>query len=263
MKITDTIGRTVDIALVAKPAANARFGADVDWLRPIFHQVTDSSKLFVRMPEGPFAIRVMSKHVTQMLVHVSGKLVLRTDVAPGLQYIKKDGSGSNFVFGVNADDNENASPNVISDAAQIEKIEIAALSAPKADVSANESADVQPSLLDGIVDVTPAASDTRDGADGYIQLPLLADASPDSVFIVVRFVDDEGPGLKPPAQEFEVCFQMNKPVDHDELVATRNLLTMVRPAQLIDEQDETSFEPPQTHRPTFHCTCTGCTRGAN
>jgi hypothetical protein len=102
MKITDTIGRTVDIALVAKPAANARFGADVDWLRPIFHKVTDSSKLFVRMPEGPFAIRVMSKHATQMLVHVSGKLVLRTDVAPGLQYIKKDGSGSNFVFGVNA-----------------------------------------------------------------------------------------------------------------------------------------------------------------
>ncbi|MFA7341122.1 MAG: hypothetical protein WC028_30340 [Candidatus Obscuribacterales bacterium] len=250
MKITDTIGRTVDIALVAKPAANARFGADVDWLRPIFHQVTDSSKLFVRMPEGPFAIRVMSKHATQMLVHVSGKLVLRTDVASGLQYIKKDGSGSNFVFGVNADDNQNASPNVISDADQI-----AALSAPKADVSANESADVQPSLLDGIVD---GASD-----DGYIQLPLLADASPDSVFIVVRFVDDEGPGLKPPAQEFEVCFQMNKPVDHDELVATRNLLTMVRPARLIDEQDETSFEPPQTHRPTFHCTCTGCTRGAN
>lgn len=255
MKITDTIGRTVDIALVAKPAANARFGADVDWLRPTFHQVTDSTKLFVRMPEGPFAIRVMSKHATQMLVHVSGKLVLRTDVAPGLQYIKKDGSGSNFVFGVNADDNEIASPNVISDADQI-----AALSAPKADVSANESADVQPSLLDGIVDGTPA---TTDGADGYIQLPLLADASPDSVFIVVRFVDDEGPGLKPPAQEFEVCFQMNKPVDHDELVATRNLLTMVRPAQLIDEQDETSFEPPQTHRPTFHCTCTGCTRGAN
>lgn len=256
MKITDTIGRTVDIALVAKPAANARFGADVDWLRPIFHKVTDSSKLFVRMPEGPFAIRVMSKHATQMLVHVSGELVLRTDVASGLQYIKKDGSGSNFVFGVNADDNENASPNVISDADQI-----AALSAPVDSVASQEASEPeQPSLLDGIVDDTPA---TTDGADGYIQLPLLADASPDSVFIVVRFVDDEGPGLKPPAQEFEVCFQMNKPVDHDELVATRNLLTMVRPAQLIDEQDETSFEPPQTHRPTFHCTCTGCTRGAN
>ena len=248
MKITDTIGRTVDIALVAKPAANARFGAEVDWLRPIFHQVTDSSKLFVRMPEGPFAIRVMSKHATQMLVHVSGKLVLRADVASGLQYLKKDGSGANFVFGGNVDDNGATSPNLISDADQI-----AALSAPKADVSANESDDVQPSLLDGI---------TNESDDGYIQLPLLADASPDSVFIVVRFVDDEGPGLKPPAQEFEVCFQMNKPVDHDELVATRNLLTMIRPARLIDEQDETSFEPPQTHRPTFHCTCTGCTRGA-
>lgn len=243
MKITDTIGRTVDIALVAKPAANARFGADVEWLRPTFHQVTDSTKLFVRMPEGPFAIRVMSKHATQMLVHVSGKLVLRTDVASGLQYLKKDGSGANFVFGVDNDQSANASAPSLTDEEQI-----AALSAPKADVSASD--EVQPSLLDDIT-------------DSGVQLPLLADATPDSVFIVVRFVDDEGPGVKPPAQEFEVCFQMNKPAEHDELVATRNLLTMVRPARLIDEQKETSFEPPQNHRPTFHCTCTGCTRGAN
>jgi hypothetical protein len=242
MKITDTTGRTVDIALVAKPAANARFGADVDWLRPTFHQVTDSTKLFVRMPEGQYAIRVMSKHATQMLVHVSGKLVLRTDVASGLQYLRKDGSGANFVFGTNSDKNANSAAIVLTDEEQI-----AALSAPKA---INASDEVQTSLLDDIT-------------DSGVQLPLLADASPDSVFIVVRFLDDEGPGLKPPAQEFEVCFQMNKPVDHDELVATRNLLTMVRPARLIDEQDETSFEPPQTHRPTFHCTCTGCTRGVN
>ena len=146
------------------------------------------------------------------------------------------------VFGVDSDTSANASAPSLTDEEQI-----AALSAPKA---INASDEVQPSLLDDIT-------------DSGVQLPLLADAAPDSVFIVVRFVDDEGPGLKPPAQEFEVCFQMNKPVDHDELVATRNLLTMVRPARLIDEQDETSFEPPQTHRPTFHCTCTGCTRGVN
>ncbi|MFA6213341.1 MAG: hypothetical protein WCT03_17795 [Candidatus Obscuribacterales bacterium] len=248
MKITDTIGRTVDIALVAKPAANARFGADVDWLRPTFHAITNSSKLFVRMPEGPFAIRVMSKHATEMLVHVSGKLVLRTAVPSGLQFVKKDGSGSHFVFGNDASG---------SAASLTDEEQIAALSAPSADVSASD--EVQPSLLDNI----GADSDITDGAAGYVQLPLLPDATPDSVFIVVRFVDDEGPGIKPPAQEFEVCFQMNKPVDHDELVASRNLLHMVKPSLLIDEQDETSFEPPQNHRPTFHCTCTGCIRGAN
>ncbi|CAN5291883.1 hypothetical protein BH11CYA1_BH11CYA1_12610 [soil metagenome] len=254
MKITDNTGRTVDLALVSKPAANALFGADVDWLRPTFHALVNSSKLFVRMPEGPFAIRVMSKHATELLVHVSGKLVLRTEVPSGLQYIKKDSTGANLVFGANSDENANSAAASLTDEQQI-----AALSAPAS--QANSDEEVQPSLLDNLG--ASDASDTTDGAAGFVQLPLLPDASPDSVFIVVRFVDDETLGLKPPAQEFEVCFQMNNPVDHDELVATRNLLHMVKPALLIDEQDETSFEPPQTHRPTFHCTCTGCVRGAN
>ena len=251
MKITDNTGRSVDVALVSKPAPNALFGADIDWLRPTFHAVTNSSKLFVRMPEGPFAIRVMSKHATEMLVHVSGKLVLRAEVPSGLQFVKKDGNGATFVFG---NDTNHAA------ASLTDEQQIAALSAPAPQATDEE---IQPSLLENLAPSADTPADTTDGAAGFVQLPLLPDASPDSVFIVVRFVDDETPGMKPPAQEFEVCFQMNKPVDHDELVATRNLLHMVKPALLIDEQDETSFEPPQTHRPTFHCTCTGCVRGAN
>ena len=37
MKITDKVlQRTIDLALVAKPAANAVFGGDADWSRPCY-----------------------------------------------------------------------------------------------------------------------------------------------------------------------------------------------------------------------------------
>ena len=36
MKITDKVlQRTIDLALVAKPAANAVFGGEADWSRPV------------------------------------------------------------------------------------------------------------------------------------------------------------------------------------------------------------------------------------
>ncbi len=254
MKIQDTIGRQVDIALVTKPAANALFGADVDWIRPVFHTVANSKKLFVRMPLGAYALRVMSKHATEMLVHVSGKLVLSTKVNPGLQYLRHDGKGNLFVFG--EDNSANDIVNISSDAEKIAALSATAAGADDDTASADADA-IQPSL----------SLESNDGADqsaeDFVQLPLMADADENSVFVVVRFVDEPGPGLKPPAQEFEVDFQMNKPADHDELLATSNLLTMVKPSLLINEQDEVSFEPPQTHRPTFTCTCTGCVRGSN
>jgi hypothetical protein len=245
---------------VTKPAPNALFGAGIDWMLPLSHKTTDSSKLFVRMPVGPFAIRVMSKHSTEMLVHISGKLVLRTKVDPGLQYIRTDGAGSPLVFGT---DGNAATVLPASDADQIARLTASAASDDSS--IAAESADtagdtVSAADSEGIRDIASAAVDNIDSA---VQLPLLPIADADSVFIVVRFVDEPGQGFTPPPQEFEVTFQMNKPEDHDELVATRNLLTMVKPALLINEQDETSFEPPQTHRPTFTCTCTGCVRGFN
>ncbi len=89
---------------------------------------------------------------------------------------------------------------------------------------------------------------------------MLAVSDPGSVHVVIRFVDEPGPGLKPPPQEFEVVFQMNSPADNDMLVAEKHLLTMVKPAAMINMEDELSFEPPQGHLPTFTCTCTGCVR---
>ncbi len=40
----------------------------------------------------------MSPQKTEILVHVGGKLVLRSEVASGLQYVEKDGSGNFFIF---------------------------------------------------------------------------------------------------------------------------------------------------------------------
>lgn len=258
MKIEDTIERKVDIALVTKPAPNALFGAGIDWMLPVSHKTNDSTKLFVRMPHGPFAVRVMSKHATEMLVHISGKLVLRTKVDPGLQYIRTDGAGNPLVFGT---DGDSASALPSSDADQIARLTASAEASDEVIAETDTTGDgaSDASSEEGIRDITSG----DDNVDSAIQRPLLANADADSVFIVVRFVDEPGQGFTPPPQEFEVNFQMNKPEDHDELVATRNLLTMVKPALLINEQDETSFEPPQNHRPTFTCTCTGCVRGFN
>jgi len=228
MKITDNLGRSVDVALVAKPALNAKFSGDLEWTRPFFHEIKNSNKLFVRMPVGQYALRVMSKHKTEILMHVDGKLALRTEVSTGIQYVDKDASGKFFIFAKPGDDK----PVILA-----------------SDHELKQAPDTEQSQV---------ALFTED--EDYTQAPMLPIADPGSVFLVLRFVDEPGPGLKPPAQEFEVVFQMNTPSDHDNLVAEKHLLTMVKPTPMINNEDELSFEPPQGHIPTFTCTCTGCVR---
>jgi hypothetical protein len=233
MKITDNLGRSVDVALVAKPALSAKFSGGLEWTRPHFHEIANSNKLFVRMPAGQYAIRVMSQHKTEILLHVDGKLALRTVVPTGLQYVEKDASGNYFIFAKPGDQK-----------ALIPSSDQALVQAPTEDGSAQASLE----LAEG------------DGAttEADVQAPMLAIADPGSVFVVMRFVDEPGPGLKPPVQEFEAVFQMNTPTDHDLLVAEKHLLTMVKPQKMINNEDELSFEPPQGHLPSFTCTCTGC-----
>jgi len=233
MKITDNLGRSVDVALVAKPALTAKFSGGLDWIRPHFHEIANVNKLFVRMPAGQYALRVMSKHKTELLMHVDGKLVLRTLVPSGLQYVEKDERGNYFIF---AKPGEQKPLIPASDQVLLNQ-----------EATATEAEQ-------------PALALTTEDEDANVQAPMLPLADPGSVFVVIRFVDEPGPGLKPPAQEFEVVFQMNTPADHDLLVAEKHLLTMVKPASLINTEDELSFEPPQGHLPTFTCTCTGCVR---
>jgi len=231
MKITDNLGRSVDVALVAKPALTAKFSGGLDWIRPHFHEIANVNKLFVRMPVGQYALRVMSQHKTELLMHVDGKLVLRTVVPSGLQYVEKDEQGNLFIFAKPGE----AKPLI-----------------PASDQVLNQAPEQE-------VEQPALALETAD-EDANVQAPMLPVSDPGSVFVVIRFVDEPGPGLKPPAQEFEVVFQMNAPADHDLLVAEKHLLTMVKPAALINTEDELSFEPPQGHLPSFTCTCTGCVR---
>jgi hypothetical protein len=233
MKITDNLGRSVDVALVAKPPLTAKFSGGLDWTRPHFHEIANSNKLFVRMPVGQFALRVMSQYKTEILLHVDGKLALRTEVPSGLQYVDKDAGGAFFIFAKPGDEKPliPASDQVLIEALAQE----------------DGSTPAQPALF-------------TEECEPQVQVPMLAISDPGSVFVVLRFVDEPGPGLKPPAQEFEVVFQMNAPSDHDLLVAESHLLTMVKPKAMVNSEDELSFEPPQGHLPTFTCTCTGCVR---
>ena len=187
------------------------------------------------MPEGQYGLRVMSQHKVEVMMHVDGALAIRTEVASGLQYVDKDASG-NFLFFARVLVRTSPSWRVRT--------------MPKSTrATTTASAQAQPSL--------PL------GDDDSVQLAMSPISDPGSVHLIVRFVDEPGPGLKPPAQEFEVIFQMNSPADHDNLVADKHLLTMVKPPQLINAEDETSFEPPQGHLPTFTCTCTGCVRNGH
>lgn len=232
MKITDKVlQRTIDLALVAKPAANAVFGGDADWSRPVCYEVTNSSETFVRMPHGQYAVRVISRHAVDLLVHVDGQLRRRVSLPKGINYVDTDGDGQPLFF--------------------LEKGETAKF-VPQNDQDA----------IDGAP--TVAAEQGQLGlADDNVQVPLVPPSGHGLVFVVARFTPELTPGLKPPAQEYEATFQMNAPQDHDELLASSNLLHMVPPDTLINLDDELSFEPSQKHRPSFVCTCTGCRHGGS
>ncbi|MBU6452430.1 MAG: hypothetical protein KGS72_11665 [Cyanobacteria bacterium REEB67] len=235
MKISDNLGRSVDVALVAKPPLSAKFSGGLDWTRPLFHEIANSNKLFVRMPAGQFALRVMSAQKVELMLHIDGKLAIRTEVPSGLQYVDKDAAGNYLIFAKPGEE--------------------------KPFIPASDYALQAPAAVAEVNPVTDQSGlDLFNEDEGHVQVPMMPISDPGSVFVVLRFVDEPGPGLKPPAQEFEVAFQMNAPADHDLLVASKHLLTMVKPAELINSDDEMSFEPPQGHLPTFTCTCTGCVR---
>jgi hypothetical protein len=153
-----------------------------------------------------------------------------------LQYVEKDASGNYLIFAKPGDEK----PLIPAS----DQVLVPIQSAPEAE-------DKQTALF---------TEDSDISAEANAQVPMLPISDPGSVFVVLRFVDEPGPGSKPPAQEFEVVFQMNTPADHDLLVAEKHLLSMVKPKDMINSEDEVSFEPPQGHLPSFTCTCTGCVR---
>lgn len=250
-KITDKVlDRTLDIAVVMKPAANAVFGGGNDWTRPMFYEVKNSDDIFVRVPHGPFALRVMSKHAVDLLVHIDGVLRKRVSLPKGISYVETDGDNQPLLFlekGAVA-----PAPLPRTDA------EAAALLQPKSEEA--EAVDIE---LPGIQNALALSDSEGVNASGAsVQQPLAPPTGHNVVHIVARFAHDSQPGLKPPQQEYETIFVLNTPADHDELLAG-NLLHMEPPPASINLDDELDFEPSQKHRPSFVCTCTGCRTGGS
>lgn len=220
MKITDKLGRSLSVDVVVKAPL-------IDmWMEPLDYNLTDSDTQFLRVPVGPFAIRVMSKLGADVHVHLNGKLLIAETVPKGIQYLEKDQEGKLLSFAAEA-------------------------------VSA--SADAKPRLLaeDDLDDASGAAT-TGAGATSTESEPQVPGAVPSGegiLFVVARLADDPVYGSQqPPRQELTATFQLRTPEDHDKSLA-RSLSRMVQPA-LPDEPDEVFKERPDG-KPNFICSCTG------
>lgn len=217
MKITDTIGRTLNIDVVVKAP-----GSD-DWMQPLGYKLEDGRQ-FLRVPHGPFALRVMSRLGIEILVHLDGKRLVSTSVKRGVQYLEADDNGTVLSF-------TKASDYAVSEMAEV-------VTDP-ADTTASSAA----SAADG--DGAEAALSHRDVPAGAGLL-----------FVVARFSDDPKiVGSQPPRQEFEISFQFEAPGDHEKKLAA-SLSKIVEPEAPIDPDNLVSMNP-SSARPAFKCTVTG------
>lgn len=69
------------------------------WLKPIEFEITDPPTLYVRIPHGPFAVRVMTSSDAELMVHVDGAKVLEKKVGKGIHVFDKDADGKPLYFG--------------------------------------------------------------------------------------------------------------------------------------------------------------------
>lgn len=69
------------------------------WLKPIEFEISNPPTLFVRVPNGRYAVRVMTTADTEVLIHVDGTKALQTKVAKGIHYFDRDSEGKPFNFG--------------------------------------------------------------------------------------------------------------------------------------------------------------------
>lgn len=68
------------------------------WLKPIEFEITDPPTHFVRMPNGRFAVRVMTTADTELMIHVDGVKALEAKVSKGIHVFEKDSEGRLFNF---------------------------------------------------------------------------------------------------------------------------------------------------------------------
>jgi hypothetical protein len=215
MKFTDTLGRTLDVAVVAK-------APELDmWMEPLGYNLDNSQARFLRLPLGPFALRVISSSRADLLVHLNGKRLLATPVMKGVQYLEQDEEGNEFRFG---------------------------LAAKCARQGASEHVDQPDHAIagDGVIQTPPEMMEAQPVPDGDGLL-----------FVAVRFANDPiYEGQQPPTEEFSFAFQLQEPWKHDRRLA-ENLSRVVQPA--LPGESDVVMEVAASDRPSFHCTCTGCT----
>lgn len=69
------------------------------WLKPIEFELNDPPTLYVRVPHGQFAVRVMSTADTELMIHIDGQKVLDTRVSKGIHIFERDSEGRPFAYG--------------------------------------------------------------------------------------------------------------------------------------------------------------------
>ncbi len=244
MKITDKLGRSLSVDVVVKAPL-------IDmWMEPLGYNLTDSATHFLRVPEGQFALRVMSQLGADLLVHLNGKLLLSAAVPKGIQYLECDQEGNPFFFG----------PPDVREAGNLNKN---AFFADGVMVFANDG--FTGDSVDGDSTTGDGATNNEITGDGVedqtivLQEPLAAPFGDGVLFVVARFADDPIYGeCQPPRQEITATFQLQAPEDHDKNLAG-SLSRLIQPA-LPDEPDEV-IKVTSSSRPKFVCTCTGCNTG--
>ena len=90
MKITDTLGRELHIDVATQGPRG--------WMVPLGYNIEDVPTRFVRVPHGPFALRVMSKDGAELLIHLNGERIMEASVPGGIHFIECASDGKPFVF---------------------------------------------------------------------------------------------------------------------------------------------------------------------
>jgi len=69
------------------------------WLKPIEFELTEPPTLYVRVPHGQFAVRVMSTADTEVMIHIDGVKVVDARVGKGIHIFSQDSDGRAFSYG--------------------------------------------------------------------------------------------------------------------------------------------------------------------
>lgn len=68
------------------------------WLKPVEFEISEPPTIYVRVPHGNFAVRIMTSSDAEVLVSVDGAEALKTTVTKGIHILDRDSQGRAFKF---------------------------------------------------------------------------------------------------------------------------------------------------------------------